>query len=157
MILVFLSFMWSNFLKPFFCLQNVNIECENLASATVFLLYKPGWIVSPSALHLMLCTYWALIHCVYYCYLIFCVQNVKIENFTTTWADGLAFCALIHHFFPQERRLWINIQTYCKTGHWIWTRADMEVANLFLKAMNIYILQYCTSTLISAVFPEISI
>merc|ERR1712058_185510 len=28
-------------------------------------------------------------------------DNVKIENFTTSWADGLAFCALIHNFFPQ--------------------------------------------------------
>merc|ERR1712180_198949 len=29
-------------------------------------------------------------------------DNVKIENFTTSWADGLAFCALIHNFFPQS-------------------------------------------------------
>merc|ERR1711973_980045 len=29
-------------------------------------------------------------------------DNVKIENFTNSWADGLAFCALIHHFFPQS-------------------------------------------------------
>jgi len=28
-------------------------------------------------------------------------ENVKISNFTNSWADGLAFCALIHHFFPQ--------------------------------------------------------
>merc|ERR1711992_140676 len=28
-------------------------------------------------------------------------ENVKITNFTTSWSDGLAFCALIHHFFPQ--------------------------------------------------------
>jgi len=28
-------------------------------------------------------------------------DNVKINNFTSCWADGLAFCALIHHFFPQ--------------------------------------------------------
>jgi len=28
-------------------------------------------------------------------------DNVKITNFTTSWADGLGFCALIHHFFPQ--------------------------------------------------------
>ena len=28
-------------------------------------------------------------------------QNVNITNFTNCWADGLAFCALIHHFFPQ--------------------------------------------------------
>jgi len=26
---------------------------------------------------------------------------VKIENFTNSWADGVAFCALIHNFFPQ--------------------------------------------------------
>merc|ERR1712168_1172356 len=29
-------------------------------------------------------------------------ENVKISNFTTSWSDGLAFCALIHHFFPQS-------------------------------------------------------
>lgn len=28
------------------------------------------------------------------------VQNVKLENFSTSWADGLAFCALLHHFLP---------------------------------------------------------
>merc|ERR1712066_114902 len=28
-------------------------------------------------------------------------DNVRIENFTNSWENGLAFCALIHHFFPQ--------------------------------------------------------
>jgi len=28
-------------------------------------------------------------------------ENVRIENFTKCWENGLAFCALIHHFFPQ--------------------------------------------------------
>merc|ERR1711953_55874 len=28
-------------------------------------------------------------------------ERVKITNFTNSWSDGLAFCALIHHFFPQ--------------------------------------------------------
>ncbi|KAF0292206.1 Smoothelin [Amphibalanus amphitrite] len=27
-------------------------------------------------------------------------QNVKIDNFSTSWNDGMAFCALIHHFYP---------------------------------------------------------
>jgi len=27
-------------------------------------------------------------------------QNVKIENFSTSWNNGLAFCALIHHYYP---------------------------------------------------------
>jgi len=27
--------------------------------------------------------------------------KIKVENFTSAWADGLAFCALIHNFFPQ--------------------------------------------------------
>merc|ERR1711887_232917 len=27
-------------------------------------------------------------------------KNVRIENFTSSWANGLAFCALIHNFFP---------------------------------------------------------
>lgn len=28
-------------------------------------------------------------------------ENVCITNFSSSWADGLAFCALIHHFMPE--------------------------------------------------------
>jgi len=28
-------------------------------------------------------------------------EGIKIENFTSCWADGTSFCALIHNFFPQ--------------------------------------------------------
>jgi len=27
-------------------------------------------------------------------------KGIKIENFSTSWNDGMAFCALIHHFYP---------------------------------------------------------
>ncbi|XP_026687582.1 smoothelin-like protein 1 [Diaphorina citri] len=27
-------------------------------------------------------------------------KNVQIDNFSTSWNDGMAFCALIHHFYP---------------------------------------------------------
>lgn len=33
-------------------------------------------------------------------HLLYSVQNVKLENFSTSWSDGLAFCALVHHFLP---------------------------------------------------------
>ncbi|XP_057320869.1 smoothelin [Microplitis mediator] len=28
-------------------------------------------------------------------------ENVQIDNFSTSWNNGLAFCALLHHFKPQ--------------------------------------------------------
>lgn len=28
------------------------------------------------------------------------LKSVKIRNFTSDFADGLAFCAIIHHHFP---------------------------------------------------------
>ncbi|XP_076364587.1 uncharacterized protein LOC143253909 isoform X3 [Tachypleus tridentatus] len=29
-------------------------------------------------------------------------KNIDIQNFSTSWSDGLAFCALIHHFYPDS-------------------------------------------------------
>ena len=28
--------------------------------------------------------------------------NITIDNFSSSWANGVAFCALIHHFMPNE-------------------------------------------------------
>lgn len=29
-------------------------------------------------------------------------DNVDVQNFTTSLKDGLAFCAIIHHYYPNE-------------------------------------------------------
>lgn len=29
-------------------------------------------------------------------------QNIDIQNFSSSWSDGMAFCALVHAFFPNE-------------------------------------------------------
>ena len=29
------------------------------------------------------------------------LQNVRIDNFSSSWNDGMAFCALIHHYHPE--------------------------------------------------------
>lgn len=28
-------------------------------------------------------------------------ENVDIQNFSSSWSNGMAFCALVHHFFPE--------------------------------------------------------
>ena len=28
-------------------------------------------------------------------------QNLNVTNFSTSWNDGMAFCALIHHYYPE--------------------------------------------------------
>lgn len=32
----------------------------------------------------------------------FSCQNIDIQNFSSSWSDGMAFCALVHSFFPLE-------------------------------------------------------
>ncbi len=33
---------------------------------------------------------------------LFSPQNIDIQNFSSSWSDGMAFCALVHSFFPTE-------------------------------------------------------
>lgn len=28
-------------------------------------------------------------------------EHVDIQNFSSSWSDGMAFCALVHNFFPE--------------------------------------------------------
>ncbi|XP_016094462.1 smoothelin-like [Sinocyclocheilus grahami] len=37
-----------------------------------------------------------------YCFcLLHVMKNVNIQNFSSSWSDGMAFCALVHNFFPE--------------------------------------------------------
>lgn len=36
-----------------------------------------------------------------YSFNIFC-QNIEITNFSSSWEDGLAFCAVYHSYFPTQ-------------------------------------------------------
>jgi hypothetical protein len=29
-------------------------------------------------------------------------KNVNIKNFSSSWSNGLAFCAILHHYFPNK-------------------------------------------------------
>ncbi|MGH0143897.1 UNVERIFIED_CONTAM: hypothetical protein FKN15_001167 [Acipenser sinensis] len=29
-------------------------------------------------------------------------EHVDIQNFSSSWSDGMAFCALVHNFFPES-------------------------------------------------------
>lgn len=53
---------------------------------------KPAVERNPSAIKQILLD-WCKAQCEGY-------ANVNITNFSSSWADGLAFCALIHHFYP---------------------------------------------------------
>lgn len=44
--------------------------------------------------------YIILIKLLYIMIFILFVQSVKIRNFTSDFSDGLAFCAIVHHYFP---------------------------------------------------------
>jgi hypothetical protein len=55
---------------------------------------RPNITRNPSAIKQMLLD-WCKAQCQGY-------ENVNITNFSGSWSDGMAFCALIHHFFPES-------------------------------------------------------
>jgi len=30
------------------------------------------------------------------------LKHVNVTNFSSSWADGMAFCALVHHYLPNS-------------------------------------------------------
>lgn len=54
----------------------------------------------PSANHILLL--WECFHSLSLPLFWFCFsfQHVDIQNFSSSWSNGMAFCALVHNFFP---------------------------------------------------------
>ncbi len=58
------------------------------------------------------------------------MKNVDIQNFSSSWSDGMAFCALVHNFFPEafdysslspaNRRQ--NFEVAFSTAEWVQSR-----------------------------------
>ena len=42
-----------------------------------------------------------LIYLILKWYFYFYFQNLKVTNFSSSWNDGMAFCALVHYYFPE--------------------------------------------------------
>lgn len=40
-------------------------------------------------------------HCLHIYSVCFHPQHVDIQNFSSSWSNGMAFCALVHNFFPE--------------------------------------------------------
>lgn len=45
------------------------------------------------------------------------LQGVDIQNFTTSWANGLAMCALLNYFLP-EKIPYDTLDPSDKRGNW---------------------------------------
>jgi len=48
---------------------------------------------------------------------VFILQGVEIQNFTTSWANGLAMCALLNYFLP-EKIPYETLDPKDKRGNW---------------------------------------
>lgn len=63
--------------------------------------------------------------------LFFSLQNIDVTNFSSSWSDGLAFCALLHTYLPahipyQELISQDKVEDYRKT-HTYSTRTNITV------------------------------
>ncbi|XP_043281852.1 smoothelin-like protein 2 [Venturia canescens] len=57
-------------------------------------------------------------------------ENVQLDNFSTSWSNGLAFCALLHHFRPDAFDYHsLRPEDRRKNFHLAFTKAD-EIAGI---------------------------
>jgi len=67
-------------------------DCSSLETLGGPLVGK--WLLKRLHLHLLINITWCSVHTVW--------QGIDITNFSSSWNDGLAFCALLHSYLPQS-------------------------------------------------------
>lgn len=83
----------SHFIEDFCCIWKwwfILQSCNNIVSVFQSILASPSLVTSSQSL-LEWCQQVTQGH-----------KGVKITNFSTSWRNGLAFCAILHHFYPEK-------------------------------------------------------
>lgn len=100
------------------------VLCLNSFFHGLFMLSRGHYLSHPLLWPLSTHYYWVILTIMFFslslCLL--CLQNIDVTNFSSSWSDGLAFCALLHTYLPahipyQELISQDKVEDYRKSAH----------------------------------------